>query len=958
MVVRFRLLGAIDVLDDDRPIPLGYGQLRCMLAVLLVEANHPVSVDQLVDRVWVAGHLPRQPRRAVQHNVALLRRSLASAAEVTLVRSGPGYQLSTDPDTVDLHRFAGLLQQARAVTDGRRDEQAAGLLEQALALWRGEPFADLDIDTAWLHGQRATVTARRHAARLDLTDIRLRQGSHVALLTDLAEQARLHPLDERLAGQYLLALYRSGRQAQALEHYHHLQRVLAQELGTDPVPPLQRLYQRILTADPTLAAPVAQITVAGPPTPRQLPAPPSLFTGRGLELAVLDTTVGTRPDAGRTVMISAIGGCGGIGKTWLALHWAYQHLDRFPDGQLHVNLRGFDATGRSLSPAVAVRGFLGALGVAPAAIPVDLQAQIGLYRSLVADRRMLIVLDNARDTDQVTPLLPGSPNCTVLVTSRHHLTGLVTTHGAHVLDLDVLPKSEARQLLVRHLGHERVAAEPRAVADLLSCCAGLPLAVSIVAARASRHPAFPLAALAEELRDAATRLDGLDAGDLRVNLRAVLSWSVRALHSPAARMFGLLGIAPGSDISLPAAACLAGLPMERARLVLRELENTSLIAQHLPGRYRMHDLIRLYAADTAYRDKAQEAPDAALRRILDFYIHTAYCADRVLDPARLPIHLDAPAPGVHRLSPFEGPAAATAWLDAEHANLVAAQQLAASHNKHHIVWRIAWVLDTFHYWQGHGHDRVAAWQAALDAAAHLPDPAARMIAYRRLGHAHTNLGHHDKAIESLHHALTLAEEYHDTPQQAITHRMIALAWLRQGDDQHALDHATRGLDLFHALQQPVSEANAHNAVGWCAARLGRYATARAHCRAALSLFRHHPDPDGEANALDSLGYIAHRTGRHRHAIRYYQRALTVFRDSSNSYEAATTLDNLGQVRLALGEHRQARADWREAVRLYQRQGRDNDANRVQQQLDDLDSPTTTSHPTRSDRAGSDRQTGG
>lgn len=586
MTVRFRLLGVIEASVDGELIHLGYAQLRSMLAVLLVEANHPVSVDQLIDRVWAARRLPHQPRRAVQHNMVLLRRALAAATGVTISRLGAGYQLTADPDTIDLHRFHGLLDRARTAPD------AEALFEQALALWRGEPFAD--VDTPWLDALRTILTARHQAARLDLTDIQLRHGRHATLLADLAQQTEEHPLDERLAGQYLLALYRSGRPAKALAHYRRISRLLADELGTDPSRPLQQLHLRILAADPTLSEPgTARV-------PRQLPAPPRLFTGRATELAELD----------RTPLV-AVSGPGGVGKTALVLQWAHHHIDRFPDGQLHVDLRGFDPSGHPTPISEAIRGFLDGLGIDAATLPPEPDSQAARYRSLVSGKRMLILLDNAADLDQVIPLLPGSGTCTVLITSRRHLTGLAALHGAHLLDLNVLPEPDAHELLASHLGPDRAAAEPHAVADLLAVCAGLPLAVRIVAARAQQHPGFPLAALADELRDASGRLDGLDAGDVRVNLRGVLSWSVHSLDAEAAWLFGLLGIAPGPGISLTAVASLAGQPVERVRAVLRELEHASLVAQHEPGRYRMHDLIRLCAAETSVAKLASIAGSVA-----------------------------------------------------------------------------------------------------------------------------------------------------------------------------------------------------------------------------------------------------------------------------------------------------------------------------------------------------------
>ncbi len=349
------------------------------------------------------------------------------------------------------------------------------------------------------------------------------------------------------------------------------------------------------------------------PTPRQLSAAPPLFIGRRRELAQLDAELDEQPQASGALLVFTIGGMGGIGKTWLALHWAHRHLDRFPDGQLYADLRGFDPTAEPLTPATAMRGFLEALGLAPTAIPVELQAQAGLYRSLLADRRMLIVLDNARDTAQVAPLLPGGATCTVLITSRRQLTGLIATHGARSLILDVLPTGDARQLLVRQLGRTRLDAEPDAAATLMACCAGHPLALSVVAARATAAPHLSLTALAAELSDNAGRLDALDAGEPQADLRAVLSWSTRALPAAAARAFQLLGIAPGPDIPLAAAACLLALPLATSRALLGDLDHAHLIQRHAHERYRMHDLLRLHAAEQAHdhQTPAERAADSS-----------------------------------------------------------------------------------------------------------------------------------------------------------------------------------------------------------------------------------------------------------------------------------------------------------------------------------------------------------
>jgi DNA-binding SARP family transcriptional activator/tetratricopeptide (TPR) repeat protein len=913
--VEFQLLGDIAARVNGEPVALGYARLRCLLAVLLVEANRTVPVDDLVDGVWGSGLLPHRPRAAVQHGVAMLRKALVPVPDVTIDWRSTGYHLTVDPAAVDVHRFQELVVLARAARD---DDQAADLFEQALGLWRGEPFETLD--TPWANTVRTTLTGHRHAAELDLTDIRLRRGHHAMLVAELSARAADRPLDERLTGQYMLALYRGGHQADALRHYEELRQRLADGLGADPSPPLRMLHRQILASDPALGLPGR----AG--VPRQLPAPPRSFTGRARELARLTAAVDEQAGA---VVISAIGGLGGIGKTWLAMHWAHQHLDRFPDGQLYVNLRGFDPSGQALAPDAALRGLLAALGVDTAALPADLAVLAATYRDALAGKRILLVLDNAADLAQVTPLLPGSPTCTVLVTSRRQLTGLVAAHGAVPLDLDVLSGTDARELLVRRLGVDRVDAEPDAVACVIECCGGLPLALGVVAARAATRPRLPLASLAAELREAAhdrtARLDALDGGDLTTDVRAVLSWSVHRLDAEAVRVFGLLGVAPGPDVSLAAAAALTALPVARVRAVLRRLDDAYLVQQHVPGRFRMHDLIRLFAAEQSTADD-----EPALRGLVDFLLRTAYAGERLLYPYRPPIDIAAPVD-----APPADAAGVQTWFDAEHPCLLAAQRLAAQHRWHREVWQLAWTLDTYHRRRGHLRDQVTVWTAALAAAEHLADHAVRARAHRVLGHTHTYLGEHDKAMEHLGHALTLAEEHDDLAGQAETQRALAWSWVRQGDDRRALVHATVALRLCRAQEHPLDGAPELNMVGWLHARLGDHDEARRHCEAALALHREHRNREGEAEALGSLGFLAHHVGRHDEALAHYRQALAVCRELGHTRGAAELLGRLGEVLTDAGRTDEARECLRQSLELYQSQHSTVDVARVRGQLDAL-----------------------
>ncbi|HEX6346569.1 AfsR/SARP family transcriptional regulator, partial [Umezawaea sp.] len=658
------VLGGLEVRVGGVPVAVGHARQRAVLAVLADEVGRVVPVDRLIDRVW-GGRPPARVRSVLRTYVSNLRRVGA-----TITWRDNGYLLAADPEGVDLHRFRRLLAEARASDDPGR---ALVVVERALALWRGEPLAELD--TPWARSSREHLYRERGAAVADRVDWALGCGRHGDLVPELTTRAAEDPLDERLAGQVVLALYRSGRQAEALEHYGRTRRVLAEELGADPGPALRELHQRVLTADPGLLLPAA-----GPVVPRQLPAPPASFVGREAELERLDAVVEA---AGRsaTVVIPALAGEGGVGKTWLALHWAHRHVERFPDGQLFVDLRGFSPEGEPLDPAVVLWGFLHALDVPPARVPAALDARVALYRSAVAGRRMLVVLDNAATVEQVVPLLPGSASCTVLVTGRRRLSSLVDRHGAEHVQLDVLSRREARALLVERLGAERVAAEPDATDELIGLCGHHPLALAITTRHAVTRPSVALAELVAELRDLG--LDVLDDDDPMASVPAVLSWSLRHLTAQQRTAFALLGVAPGPDIDLPAAASLTGVPPALARKVLRALEDHSLLDRHPHGRCAMHDLTRAYAAATARDDLDEPVRRAALDRVVDFYLHTAHAADRLLDPHRAPVRLDPPTPGTHP-HPLADLPAALAWLEDHHPHLLAAQQTAAAGGRHQV----------------------------------------------------------------------------------------------------------------------------------------------------------------------------------------------------------------------------------------------------------------------------------
>jgi tetratricopeptide (TPR) repeat protein len=804
-----------------------------------------------------------------------------------------------------------------------------------------------------VESERDRWLQERWAAEHDLVDAQLSIGLGDELVAPLSARVGQHPLDERVAGQYMLALHRAGRSADALNHYRQLRERLIGELGTDPGTATQQLHQQILTADPTLNSTPAATTPQPVVIPRQLPAAPAPFVGRPDELDTLDTTLPPHrlstegvPDeftlqqavSGRMMLISAIGGTGGIGKTWLALHWAHRNLHRYPDGHLFADLNGFSPTDQPKHPIDVLGGFLDALGVDRDRQPTDPERRAELYRSLVADKQILIVLDNAATVDQLTPLLPGGHYCTVVITSRNQLRGLVARHGVRPINLNVLTGAEVHTLLTTARDTDcaltdRIATDAQAMTELIELCGGFPLALGLIAARIAAEPHLPLADIAAELR--ALGVDALDSEEPNASLPTVLSWSLRHLTNQQRKMFALLGIAPGPDTGLPAAAALAGLPEREAHRVLRVLVDASLINRVPGGRYAMHDLVRAYAvtiASNSPNDLSTQARETALRRVLDFYTHTAHTADQLVYP-----HRDAAPfkPLTHDIHPHPLPdaSAALTWFDTEHACLLAAQHAAATHHWHHTVWRLAWSLHTFHRRRGYLHDELTVWQTATHAAPHLADPTIHLLAHRYLGTAHAELGHHEDAINHLHRALNLAEHHHNLAQQARSHQAVGWAWELAGDDRKALACARRALHLFRSLDQPIWEADALNAVGWYAARLGDYDTARDHCHEALALHRRHHHRQGEGTTLDSLGYIEHHTGHHSQAITHYHRALTLFRELGDAYYTASVLDNLGHSCIALSQHEQARTAWQEALQRYEEQGRHDDAARVQHHLD-------------------------
>lgn len=890
MATWFRLLGPLEARVDGRVLDVGHLRQWYVLAALLLDANATVTVDELVDRVW-GERPPQRARETLYGYLSRLRAALSASEDVHIARRPTGYVLTVDPDAVDVHRFHRLVAAARA---GVPDAAALGHFEAALSHWQQrEAFAVLD--TPWFNGMRTALERAWLGAVLDRNDLALRLGRYADVVDQISSAAEAYPWDERLAGQLMLALHHAGRPAEALACFRGMRARLAQELGIEPSEQLAELHQRILRAD-------LDPSTADRFVPRQVPAPPRTFTGRAAELAELARL-------GGPAAVCVVIGPGGVGKTWLAQRFAYEQRSRYRDGQLYTDLRGFDPASPPVPAAVAVRGFLEALGVAAEVIPADLDARTALYRSLVADKQLLIVLDNARDSAHAAPLLPGAEGATVVVTSRHQLTGLVTAHGARPLVLGLLQDDEARRVLAAGLGGHRLAAEPASADAVLRHCGGLPLALGIVTARAAVHPDLPLAALAAELDQAATRLDALDAGELAVNLRAVLSCSIDSLEPPAARLFGLLGLVPGPEFGLAAAASLAGLPLAATRVLLRQLVAAHLAAEPTSGRYRVHDLLRLYAAE-----RAGDQP-VARRRLLDHYLHSAYAANRLLAPLRAAITPAPPGPDVS-LTTVDDHLQALAWFTAEHADLLAAVRQAADAGEDVHAWQLAWALATYLDRYAHWHDQATVHTIALAAAERTGDPCAHAYALRGLASALIWLGRYTGARELLDRAIAL-----DCPGElANTYRIIARSHAREGVPHLALPYDEKALHLYQTAGDRGGQAVALNAIGWHHAHLGAYEQALPFCEQALALHQELGDPHGAAATCDSLGYIHRHLGRAAEAVACYQHAVELFEAIGDRYELADTLASLGDAYAATGRAGEADAAWRRAAAMLEELG--------------------------------------
>ncbi|WP_426367965.1 AfsR/SARP family transcriptional regulator [Streptomyces sp. E-08] len=899
--MRFTILGPVEAVAPGSDAPGLAPRHRAVLAYLLLHAGAVISTDRLIDAMW--GPLPPDSARAqIQTTIAAIRRMLrASGADGMLATRPAGYVITPEPGQLDLDEFTGLMAKAPAVPDA--PGETADQIRTALALWRGEPLAD--ITGHYVESARARLNGQLLTAVERLAELELAQGRHEDLIDELSVHAAAHPLRERLCGQLMLALHRAGRQTDALHVARTFRATLAEDQGLDPGHAFTKLEQDILRDAPDLRPPLPA------PAKRQginfLPYDVPDFTGREGELDGLTRL--WSGDNGGVVTISAIDGMAGVGKTTLAVHVGHRLADRFPDGQLFVDLQAHTAGQAPLDAGTALEVLLGQLGVPAQHIPASVADRAALWRSELSGRRVLAVLDNALGADQVRHLLPGASRTLILITSRRRLTDL---DGAHALSLDVLPAADAVELFTSIVG-ERATAEPLAVLDVLQLCGFLPLAVRIAAARLHHRPRWTVAHLADRLRDQRRRLSELATQERGV--AAAFTLSYQSLTADQQRMFRLLGLQPGRDVSPDAAAALADLPLDDAETLLEDLLDAHVLAQHQLGRYTFHDLLREHALATAAAEEPPTARREALGRLFHHYLHTASTAIDLLYPEGRNRRPRIPTPDTPAAPPRDE-AEATAWLDGERANLMAAGQYAAEHDWLPQTSQLAAILHRYLLGHAHQGDALVLHDLALRAGRRSGDRAAEARTLIDLGEVHFWWhGAYEQAAEHYRHALDLASETGDQGAAARALQGLGNVSRRRREYDRAHDHCARSLVLFRELGDRGGEARCLTDLGIVHERRGRHEEAHEYHRQALHAYRDTGSRIGETIVQNNIGLLYQRQGRYDEARRHHHEALELSRRFDFPGDEAESLNALAEAARAMGDLARAETEHDTALTL-------------------------------------------
>jgi DNA-binding SARP family transcriptional activator len=957
---RFRILGPLEVRSGEAWAPIGAPKWRTLLAVLLLNRGQVVSTDRLIDELW-GDEPPAKPANLVATYVHRLRGLIGDPDGRVLETRAPGYRVVVDHDELDAGRFTRLVAAGRrALADGAA-ARAVELLSEALDLFHGPPLADVPFSDLV-----ATEANRMEESRVAALGLRLEaeieSGEGAAAVAELRRLTTEHPLREELWALLMRALCAAGRQAEALEAYERARTAIGDELGVDPGPGLRQLHQEILAADarpaPLPAESAPPVPAAAPPVPEalsQLPADVPDFTGRADQVAYLCRLLSGRQEDGSipdgaipegvipehrgtgAVVVALIAGAGGLGKTTLAVHVAHQLRARFPDGQLYVDLRG--ASDQPAAPAEVLARFLRQLGTDGDQVPAGEDERAGLYRTRLAGRRVLIVLDDARDAAQARPLVPGSVSCAVLVTSRNLMPDLV---GGRLVDLDVLDPAEGRALLTEIVGAGRLNAEPDATGQLLAACAGLPLAIRIAGVRLAGRAGWTIKSLADKLADERRRIDEFTAGDLAV--RACFQVSFDSLPAcpgrpGPARTFRLLGLWHGPTISLPAAAALLAEPDEQAAGSLESLVDAHLLQSLATDRYRLHDLLRVYAAEKAASEETERDRDDAVLRVLTWYLHTAEAAGRVISPqhARVPL---GDACLVRPPLAFTSLEQALDWCESARADLVAAAGQAASGEMHEIAWKLPAAMMSFLYRRGHWADWVATHESGLNSARALGDRAAEAWMLNNLGMVF-GLQRREQAVGCFEEALAIYQEIGDAQGQARAANNVAQACLRVRRFPQALTAARRSLAMQRRAGDRYGEGIALGNLGDACRELARFDEAIGHLEHALDIFRELGDEHSQGDALSDLGDVYLAVGRLDDALGSLRASLAIWQAHGERYGQAATLGRLGLAQKHAGRLAEARELLSEAHRMLAELGDLGQAAEIEAELAEL---TATEEP--------------
>lgn len=894
--LRVSVLGPLSIHRGTAELPAGPPQQRALLAALVLRRGAPATTSELIDEIWGEA-APVTAVAVVRQYVHGLRRVLAGDPGLTIGSSPRGYAAEPAGDTLDLDVFERLVAEAGQARSAGRPETAAGRLREALALWRGPALAGVPGPGAEL--RRPVLAHQRLSALTARAGLDLELGRHREIQPELEGLVLAHPLDEHLRRLLMTALYRCGRQADALATYRDCCRLLADELGVDPGPELRELYLRVVRGDPELAGPPG-----GPALrPLCLPAAPAAFVGREETLRRAGRLLG---EGGPGPVVVVLAGMGGIGKTTTALHWAHRVAPRYPDGQLHADLRGFGPGRDPASPAEVLDGFLRTLGVPAAGVPEHLPARAGLFRSLTAGRRFLLLLDNAASAETVRALMPGSGPSLVLVTSRGTLPGLLVHSGARLLNLRPPEHDEALALFAARVGPERVRAEPVAAREIVERSGRLPLALAVVAARAVAGDHLPLAAIAAELGAAHGTLTAFRTADPSADVAVVLSWSYKALAPAVAEAFRRLCLHPGPDLAVAAAASMLALQPRRAHGLLAELTAAALLTEARPGRWAIHDLVRSFGHELAGEQDDPEQRRTVRHRMLDHYVHTSWAAAHQLFDPRHPVVPEHPVDGV-----VPGDLEAADWFGTEHPTLLAALDLAAREGFDRHAWQLSWLVRDYLNRHGRWHDLQTSQLTGLAAATRGGEPTVEARVLWGLALVELNLGRYPVAHAHLRRALAIFTAAGDRAAVVITRRRIGYLLTEQGDFAAALREARLDLARQPAGTDAKQRADALNSIGWLCARLGRFEEAIDHAHRAMELtplLR----PYQVADIFDTLGLAQAGCGRADEAEESYRRAAEIYRDHGALFSEARTWHALGEARQRAGRTSEAEVAYAQA----------------------------------------------